>query len=109
MQTEDYQKKLQQFQDHEAAVVEVIARAQKMSALLTNWKTISFQYYPSQTFPSEFYTRDISRLEASEWPSGEQIGKLIEKWHELRQELQAAWEQLRNQTGLQFPPKLFPR
>ncbi|HEY7167852.1 MAG TPA: hypothetical protein VIB79_25060 [Candidatus Binatia bacterium] len=100
---EAYQAKRKELQAATALVEKIVKIVIAAAGDLRDWRTVMVN--GSSGFPPHLSASSRS-IDADTWPSGQEIGQILSKWHSLSAETQRAYERIADgqRAGIRPPP-----
>ncbi|MGD0076133.1 MAG: hypothetical protein ABSD31_17605 [Candidatus Binataceae bacterium] len=101
-----YLNALKNLKAAEAAMQEFLSKLRRLESAINAWETILLPDEAVPFFPPAF-THSPPKVLAAEWPSFEELSRLLLVWRQARRETNDAWRNIpRDQEqGLEAPPE----
>lgn len=99
----EYQAKLKELRDATQAVERVVKTVINGADNLGRWREVVVS--GAGGFPGHLMGSSRS-INANDWPTGQQIGQLLSRWHSVHFETQQAYQRIpqSEREGIQLPP-----
>jgi hypothetical protein len=100
---QEYQAKRRELQALTAAVEKTVRTVAAGAVDLRDWRSVMVT--GSDRFPSHL-SASSRTIDAATWPTGQEIGQLLSKWHSLQFDTRQAYERIAPdlRAGIRPPP-----
>lgn len=102
---EEYQKALTAVQQQENSINATLNTVRSFASATSNWKKIVVE---GASMPAGVVlSTQAPHFDPKTWPTGQSIGDMLVRWHQLDSEYRKCWDQLSDaeRVGLIAPPK----
>jgi hypothetical protein len=80
----------QDYTEADHRVQQLVNVVKHAGRLLVNWQDVTVNGFP---FPPGM-TSSLQRIDPAEWPTGQQLGEALSRWHKAKAALQEAYAKL---------------